>query len=352
MKEKRTTWLPQWTLVGLMILFPARHSYPLGACVEIGDCDAGGRITIDELVKGVNILRGADLTLCPAFDCSRAPDLHHCVREAVRGALDRATLGVSGNAHVDVGGFELNVRCLGSGAPTVVLDAGRGDTLDVWVAVQPVVAGFTRVCSFDRAGNGASDPGPFPRTSAQIVTEMHALLQNGCLQPPYILTGHSFGGLDIHLYASNYPDEVAGLVFIDGRPSGFYDGLMALQPPLPPEIAAIYLSCSGITQPAGFSECTNVAESEAEVAAAAPLPHVPMTVFVSGQSDAGLPPEVAEQMDALWLRLQTELADSVPGSVLTVIDCPHYIHLCRPDLINATVNDMVAVFRAPPLSLP
>lgn len=119
------------------------------------------------------------------------------------------------NGRFDVGGYGLYVTCRGTGSPAVVLDAELGQYSNTWLLVQPEVAQFTRVCSYDRAGLGLSDAGPLPRTSKQIATELHTLLLHVGLQPPYVMVGHSFGALNIRMYASEYPGEVAGMVMIE-----------------------------------------------------------------------------------------------------------------------------------------
>jgi pimeloyl-ACP methyl ester carboxylesterase len=116
---------------------------------------------------------------------------------------------------VDVGGFRLHLNCAGSGRPTVVLDAALGGSSVSWALVQPEVARFTRVCSYDRAGFGWSDAGPMPRTAGQVAGELRALLERAGEAPPYILVGHSFGGLVVRIFASRYPDDVAGIVLVD-----------------------------------------------------------------------------------------------------------------------------------------
>ena len=119
---------------------------------------------------------------------------------------------------VDVGGYSLHLYCTGEGgrgAPTVVMDSGLGGSVLDWQLVQPEVAGFTRVCTYDRGGAGWSEPGVQPRTSPQIVEELHTLLGNAGVQEPYVLVGHSFGGTNVQLYASQYPNEVAGMVLVD-----------------------------------------------------------------------------------------------------------------------------------------
>lgn len=118
---------------------------------------------------------------------------------------------------VDVGGYRLHIWCTGSGSPTVVLDTGLGGTASDWGSVQPAVANFTRVCSYDRAGMGYSDSGPRPRTSQQIVRELAALLDVSGIRERIILVGASIGGWNVRLFASTHEDRVAGLVLVDAR---------------------------------------------------------------------------------------------------------------------------------------
>ena len=105
--------------------------------------------------------------------------------------------------------------CVGQGSPTVVLDAALGNTSAQWVRVQREVSGTTRVCSYDRAGMGWSEMGPEPRDAKQITGELHALLSTAGIEEPYVLVGHSFGGMYMQTYAARYPDEVAGVGLVD-----------------------------------------------------------------------------------------------------------------------------------------
>ena len=116
---------------------------------------------------------------------------------------------------IDVGGYRLHLNCSGSGSPIVVLAAGAGDYSVDWALVQPRMASETRVCSYDRAGEAWSDPGPMPRTMAQEAYELHALLDRGEERAPYVLVGHSFAGLTMRIFAQRYPADVAGLVLVD-----------------------------------------------------------------------------------------------------------------------------------------
>ena len=116
---------------------------------------------------------------------------------------------------IDVGGYQLHMHCMGEGGPTVVLDSGLGCNCLEWALVQPEIAKWSKVCSYDRAGYGWSDESPYPRTCEQIVEELHALLHQANIQPPFVLVGHSFGGLNVQSYAKRYPNEVVGLVLVD-----------------------------------------------------------------------------------------------------------------------------------------
>jgi pimeloyl-ACP methyl ester carboxylesterase len=116
---------------------------------------------------------------------------------------------------VDVGGFKMHLHCTGEGSPTVILDALSGGFSSYWGRVQPEVATQTRVCAYDRAGFGWSEPGPQPRSLEQATTDLHTLLMKADIAGPYVLVGHSKGGLYVREFAALYPDEVAGLVLLD-----------------------------------------------------------------------------------------------------------------------------------------
>ena len=151
---------------------------------------------------------------------------------------------------VDIGnGRHLYLTCRGSGSPTVLLEAGAGNNAQIWEqlalppgstaeAVFPAVAGFTRVCAYDRPGTmldetrlSRSDPVPGPRSADAIVADLHALIEAAGLERPLVLAGHSFGGLVVRLYANTYPADVAGLVLIDAGHEAYYQGLQDLLSP-------------------------------------------------------------------------------------------------------------------------
>jgi pimeloyl-ACP methyl ester carboxylesterase len=117
---------------------------------------------------------------------------------------------------VDVGGGrKMNLYCVGSGSPTIILESGFGSAMWTWGYVQGTLAKLTRTCAYDRAGYGFSDPGPMPRTASTIATDLHELLAHANIPPPYVLVGHSLGGYHVRLFADEYPNTVLGLVLLD-----------------------------------------------------------------------------------------------------------------------------------------
>ncbi len=116
---------------------------------------------------------------------------------------------------VDVGGHRLHLNCTGSGSPTVVLEPGLGETSMGWAWIAPAVAADTRVCVYDRAGRGWSEAADDQQRGADVAAELHTLLHRGNVPGPYVLAGHSFGGLYVRSFAAQFPDEVAGMVLVD-----------------------------------------------------------------------------------------------------------------------------------------
>jgi pimeloyl-ACP methyl ester carboxylesterase len=126
---------------------------------------------------------------------------------------------------VDLGGHKLHVYCTGHGNPTVVVETGLGDFSFDWALVQTRVSGFTRICTYDRAGYAWSDPGPKPRSFAQINLELHDALQKLGEKGPFVLVGHSYGGPVVRSFAAVYPHETAGLVLVDSAHEGLRVGV-------------------------------------------------------------------------------------------------------------------------------
>src|SRR5215212_6374691 len=204
---------------------------------------------------------------------------------------------------VDSGGRALFLSCTGTGSPTVVLEAGSGNGADTWAAVQPEIARFTRVCSYDRTGLGQSDSAPIGvRTVQDSVDDLHALLTAADISGPIVLAGHSLGGLIVRLYTSQYPDDVAGLVLVDGMPPDLPASGLALLPA--PERSETFVILRGLHPQ--DPEHLDIIASGVWVMAHPPAP-VPTVVLAAGFHGApGAPPDAA--FEDLWQELQREQA--------------------------------------------
>jgi pimeloyl-ACP methyl ester carboxylesterase len=233
---------------------------------------------------------------------------------------------------IDVGGHRLRLYCSGEGEPVVVMDAGLGDSLEVWSELRPLVADFARVCVYDRAGLGGSDPGPLPRTSAVIVEDLRRLLARAGEPAPYVLVGHSFGGLNVLLFAGRHPEEVAGLVLVDAT----HEDFPAIDARSRPEAERLKMETNlAATSPSALSELQSIEESARQVREAAPPPEVPLVVVSSGL--AGGSPEAA----AAWRRLQLELARKVEGGVQIIAErSGHYIQHDQPALVAEAIRQV------------
>jgi pimeloyl-ACP methyl ester carboxylesterase len=148
--------------------------------------------------------------------------------EAIASAGDATRYPAPGQL-VDVGGYRMHIHCIGAGTPTVVLNSGAGGFSAEWGLVQPELSKTTRVCAFDRAGMGWSEPGPAPRSPAHIADELHTLLTNAGIAGPLVLVAHSAGGKHARLYAQRHPEHVAGIVLVDARSEYVDDHLTPAQ---------------------------------------------------------------------------------------------------------------------------
>ena len=255
---------------------------------------------------------------------------------AVAAALSAGTVFAAGRK-IDVGGHRLYLRCSGEGSPTVVFDAGAGDTHAVWDWVVPRLRDLTRVCAYDRAGLGRSDPGPTPRTSARIADELHSLLLRAGIRGPYVLVGHSFGGLNVRLFASLFPESVAGLVLVDATPVDFPSREASLDTTAEREKRRTSL---GLAPQAFRDELAAMADSAEQVRSAPPLPRVPVIVLTASHRD-----DSASFREA-WLGLQRRLNDSIPGArQVMAATSDHYVQFDQPDLVVDAVREVVRTAR-------
>lgn len=271
---------------------------------------------------------------------------------------------------VDIGGGrEMFLECRGAGSPTVILVSGYRNDADIWdsvaidpatghTAVLPGVAGFTRVCAYDRPGTvldgehvSRSDPMPMPRTAQDVVADLHQLLQVAGVPDPYILAGHSFGGLFSRLYASTYPEEVAGLVMVDALPetipthlttAEWHDYRNAIQ--LVPEVLEGYSDLETLDVDASFTQMR-------DAAAATPYQDKPLVVitrtepFGIPEASLGFSPDTLE---TAWLAAQMDLIALTPDAHHLVADqSAHYVQITQPDVVIAAIRSVVDAVREP-----
>lgn len=145
--------------------------------------------------------------------------------ETIREALDRR--GVAPGRLVDVGGHRLHLRCAGSGTPTVLLESALGETGGYWGWISAAVSRDTTVCTYDRAGRGWSEPASGEQDGVAVATDLHTLLARATVPGPFVLVGHSSGAQYIRIFAGRYPEQVAGMVLLDGQPAEAFEGLPA-----------------------------------------------------------------------------------------------------------------------------
>jgi pimeloyl-ACP methyl ester carboxylesterase len=288
---------------------------------------------------------------------------------------------------IDVGGYQLHIYCLGKGSPTVILDAGLGNPGLTWIFVQTGIKKRTRVCVYDRAGLGWSDPSPHERTAKVMVDELHTLLKNAGIEAPYILVGHSFGGLLMRLYIHRYPEEIAGLVLVDSyhytqmeeypKVNGkgnlllplalqaldlwVASGIPALDPSLVPTLDLKKLPSNALEtyQALAAADPKSVREAQAELAfleesgdeeksaQITSLGNIPLIVL----SHEYLEPRLLDpiglenygEYEIFWRSDQAELALLSPrGRLVIAPRSGHYIQLDQPDLVIGAIEQVLA----------
>jgi pimeloyl-ACP methyl ester carboxylesterase len=267
-----------------------------------------------------------------------------------------ATSAASGEfaGAVDIGGRTLYLECTGSGSPTIILEAGNDDGVDGWTLRGDLAAATsTRVCAYERANVGRSDPVPLPRTGADVVADLHALLAAAEVPGPYVLVSASLGGIFARLFAMTYPEEVAGLVLVD---TSYEEGDTRLRALVGPELWATLESVWGSYRdgegffPDGFLSDDLVAELRAAKRTAA-IPAVPLVVVTNRSSwpasafPAGWP--VADN-NALWFFLQVEQAALAPDGRLLISEAnDHYLQQADPALVIEATQQVVDAVREP-----
>ena len=297
--------------------------------------------------------------------------------QLIAGVRDRQANPPPGKM-IDVSGSRMHLYCVGQGSPTIILDSGLSDTWLHWHKVQPRVAEFTRVCSYDRAGLGWSEPSPRPRTSRVIAEELHALLKKAQVPPPFVLVGHSMGGLNVRMYVSLYPSDVVGMVLVDachpeqnrrlldvGNPwlqaMLWQKRLMPFGIPrllgwcgqgmdqMQPAFRSFYCT---VQQKLGWlAETDSFNESLRQVGATRSLGDMPLVVLSHNPCATQTrfdqrSFERRESAEAAWEQLQEELARlSSRGCRRIATGSGHLVHRERPDLVVDAIRDVVTQCR-------
>ncbi len=261
-----------------------------------------------------------------------------------------------------VGSHRLHLNCVGRGSPTVIFDSGLGGSSLDWVRVQPLVASFTRACSYDRAGYGWSDPGPPPRDSANISSELKSLLGNASVPAPYVLVGHSFGGFNVRLYSHNNPEQVAGLVLVDSshedqfrrfeeagvgstaprNHSFVVHDVFQLPSALPEEVVpVVQLFAATRRSRLTFRNELEHLRSSARQLRIAELPNTPVVV-ISHRIDGTTASSSEAKRAEIWMDMQSDLAHRAARGkhVISATD-DHYIQLSQPQLIVDSIRDVI-----------
>jgi pimeloyl-ACP methyl ester carboxylesterase len=289
--------------------------------------------------------------------------------------------GVPGKLYT-VDGRRMHLFCTGQGSPTIVLEAGLGDDSMIWGEVQPVLARETQVCSYDRAGFGWSEPRPGVRDSNAIASELHTLLTEAGITGPIILMGHSIAGIHMRAYIARYPENVKGIVFVDGSTplqddrmgAPFREVEKKLYGQMPWQRFLITIGvprllgqCSqvfpGLEAYAAWIKADlcnpqQITTSQAEIAGIqasgeetvhlGPFGDLPILIFSQDPEKTmpGLPPALAPQVSAIWNGMQEDIKKlSTRSRRIIAKGSGHYVEIERAELVNRGVENFLQVVR-------
>ena len=234
---------------------------------------------------------------------------------------------------IDASGHNLNLLVGGEVTPTVVFEAGFGAGLTSWSTVQSTIAKFARTVSYDRAGIGQSEAGPKPRAAKQIALELHTALQNAGIGPPYVLVGHSFGGIYVRVFADMYPKEVAGIVLIDPSQETFDDWTRTHQ-----EAQRTALDEQIAKASQGVRDESAEVNTSYQQARAAKVPAGVPVILLTAMKDDTMPAGVRK----VWAEKHEEWIANVPaGKHIKVEKSGHFIQGEQPQIVIDAIKQVI-----------
>src|ERR1700722_6498138 len=350
----------------------------VGICVaclrrwrRVGALDyAKWRVVGERVVLGAVIAVAAGVAACAAFNAGTSP--YFFWRHPAPGQI------------YNVGGYKMHLYCTGAGSPAVVLDAGLGNDSLIWANVQPELSKITQVCSYDRAGFGWSEARPEARDARRLSDELHALLGAAGVNGPTILMGHSISGMYIRDYATRYPQNLVGLVFVDGstplQEGGFPGERQAaekkefamLRELQAASVLGLTRAIGGCAAEEGFSksaakmvaedqcrtsviaaatqELGAIGESGNETIHTGPFGDLPVLIFSQDPEHSatipGFSAEVSKALNATWNEMQEDLKKlSTRSRRIIAKGSGHYVQIERVDLLNGEVTTFIRQVR-------
>lgn len=232
---------------------------------------------------------------------------------------------------VDLGGYSIYLKRSGSGTPTILLESGYGESSKTWDSIFNEIAKFTTVYAYDRAGLGRSDESPLKKTSENISTELYTLINVHSIHTPLILVGHSFGGMNCRIFATKYPDLVAGLILIDTTHENYMTEFL---PTMSDEFQFKYnIQFKAEGNYKDFEESL-----EQVMANRKHLGDIPVYVIAAGKKK-----HYSHENQKLWNQLQTDLTTlSTNSKLIKAKNSAHYIHIEEPDLIVKSIKEIIS----------
>ncbi len=247
---------------------------------------------------------------------------------------------------LDVGGYKLYINCEGRlrrGDPVVVVDAGLGNSSESWLGIQPKVAEFARVCIYDRAGVGNSDLSTHTQTSRQIAEDLHNLLARSGVDKSLVLVGHSFGGINVRMYASMYPKEVLGMVLVDSTHEE--QGARA-DAVIPEEIKKQFPPSALVVTSAEKIDFKESFEQARKANWHADIPLVVLTASNSGPGGEGPLAFLAPKLEQIRQELQQDLVHrSTKGKQIVATRSGHFIHRDELQLVVDAIREVLDAAR-------